>query len=60
MMHKKRHFNLIGLGFNLIAVVLIFVAIAEGGNKLFYFTCSLLMFIAVGFYIAFLAEIRKS
>ena len=51
MKSKKYLFNLIGLGFNLLSLVIYFVAKAEGGGDSFYFTCAILAFIAAGFYI---------
>ena len=57
-MHKNR--ILIGLGFNLIALVILFVSIAEGGNKLLYLVFAMLMLIASGCYFTSLLNIRKS
>ncbi len=51
-MLKKRPFNVIGVGFNAIALVVILVSVAEGSNKSLYVTFAILMFIAVCFYLA--------
>jgi archaellum biogenesis protein FlaJ (TadC family) len=57
-MRKNRIF--IGLGFNLIALIIIFVSIAEGGNKLLYLIFAVLMLIASGCYFTSLLNMRKS
>ncbi len=60
MMLKKHPFNLIALVFSLIALVIIFVAIAEGGNKLLEIIFAILMLIASGCYLASLFYTPKS
>lgn len=59
-MLKKRSFNLIGICFNIIALVVIIVSVAEGGNKSLYVTFTILMLIAVCFYLAALFYTSKS